>query len=93
MTGITRTRKTKSPVTRATSPPVAQILPHKPEEKAQRYPERIRILRPYGFIEETHNKGVFQWAAGEIVHNPVTIKMLITRGASWEDVSDGPEPK
>lgn len=49
-------------------------------------PRAIRLTAPHGFIESVHNKGVFHWPAGEVVTNPVTVALLIERGASWEIV-------
>lgn len=49
-------------------------------------PPSIRLTSPHGFIEAVHNKGVFHWEAGEVVTNPVTIALLIERGANWEPV-------
>ena len=50
------------------------------------FPPSIRLTSPHGFIETVHNKGVFHWEAGEVVTNPVTIALLIERGANWEPV-------
>ena len=49
-------------------------------------PSAIRLTAPHGFIDPVHDKGVFHWSAGEVVTKPVTIALLIERGASWEPV-------
>ncbi|KXU99242.1 hypothetical protein AD929_15715 [Gluconobacter potus] len=49
-------------------------------------PSAIRLTVPHGFIDPVHDKGVFHWEAGEVVTKPVTIALLIERGASWEPV-------
>ena len=49
-------------------------------------PSAIRLTAPHGFIDPVHDKGVFHWEAGEIVTRPVTVALLIERGASWEEV-------
>lgn len=56
------------------------------------HPLAIRLTAPHGFIESTHNKGVFHWEAGEVVTNPETIALLIERGASWENVECPAQP-
>lgn len=48
----------------------------------------VRLIRPYGFIETVHDKGRFDWVAGEIVANPKTIALLKERGAPIEEIHD-----
>jgi len=44
----------------------------------------MRLIRPHSYRETRFDRGVYHWAAGEIITNPDEIAHLIQRGAHLE---------
>ncbi|KAA8387622.1 hypothetical protein FKW31_02965 [Acetobacter sp. DmW_136] len=59
------------------------VLPAQDEKKPAPV-QAVRLLWPFGFIEEEFNRGRFEWSAGEVVSNPAEIELLRSRGAPLE---------
>ncbi|BCI68097.1 hypothetical protein [Acetobacter aceti] len=51
-------------------------------------PPAVRLVSPFSFVEQIHNKGRFDWRGGEVVTNPKTIALLKERGAPIEEIHD-----
>ena len=47
-------------------------------------PQRVRLVRPYGFIDE-HGQN-WHWHQGDVVGDPAQVALLIERGAHIEPV-------
>lgn len=55
-------------------------LPQQPQQP-DTAPKRVRMLRPYGFHDDTGHRF---WRHGAIVENADDIALLIVRGAAYE---------
>ncbi len=57
-------------------------------EGVETLPPAVRLVSPFSFVEQIHNKGRFDWRGGEVVTNPKTIALLKERGAPIEEIHD-----
>lgn len=70
------------------APPSPLDLGEAPEDTCEpRQSGPVRLVQAHGYREARFNRGVFHWAAGEIITNPDEIAHLIERGAKLEPVA------